>query len=229
MSMKILIIEDDAGIVETMSMIIKIRWPDCNILSTPQGKPGIELIEVEDPDLIFLDLGLPDISGFDVLKQARIFTNTPIIVVTVHSEQADIVRALEMGADDYLVKPFEHLELLARTQAVIRRSHSEVEDVPITIGNLHFGPSFSKLTYEGKDITLTNTEGLLLYHLMKNAGSVLDHTTLAEKIWGDYYPGAVNNIRVIIKHLRNKLEKNPDKPQLIMTKIGTGYYFKKPD
>jgi two-component system KDP operon response regulator KdpE len=226
--MKVLIIEDDAEIIETVSLILKIRWPDCNVLSESSGARGLELVETAAPDLILLDLGLPDITGFNVLKQIRSFSTIPVIILTVRGEEKDIVTGLELGADDYVVKPFNHFELLARAQVAIRRSNGNEEQCPITYGNLRIGPSFSKLNYKGREITLTNTEGLLLYQLIKNAGNVLNYIQLAESVWGEDYPGVIDSIRVYIRRLRNKLEVDPNHPKLILTKFGIGYYLQKP-
>ncbi len=226
--MKFLIIEDDSEIVETMSLILKMRWSNCTIVSVSLGNQGLELVETEAPDLIILDLGLPDISGFEVLKQMRTFSNIPTIIITVRGGEVDLVKGLELGADDYIVKPFGQAALLARVQAVIRRAHLGCTENVLTVGKLQFHTSFSSLHYDGRDIILTNIESLILYQLMSNPGVVFSHTMLAEKIWGDYYPGVVNNIRVYIKRLRSKLEKEPHNPQLICTKIGAGYYLKEP-
>jgi two-component system response regulator VicR len=225
--MKTLIIEDDPEIIETIFLIMKIRWPDCVMVSESTGKRGLELAEIEDPDLVIIDLGLPDMSGFDVLRQIRTFSKTPIIIVTVRGEEADIVKGLELGADDYMVKPFGQMELLARAQAVIRRSLPGIDENPITLGGMRFSPSFGKISFNGRDIALTNIEGLILYQLMNNPGVVLNYTTLAEKIWGDYYPGAVNSLRVYIRHLRSKLEVDPYHPRFILTKVGVGYFINK--
>lgn len=227
--MKLLIIEDDAEIIEVITVIIKMRWPDCSVVSAQNGERGIELVDTTNPDLIILDLGLPDIDGFNVLNQIRSFSITPVIILTVRGEKDNIIKGLELGADDYMTKPFEHTELLARAQAVLRRTNKETEQIPITCGDLRFGPALSKLNYKGKDIFLTNTEGLVLYNLMKNAGTVMSYTELAEHVWGDDYPGVVNNIRVYIKRLRIKLETDPGNPKIILTKVGVGYFLHKPD
>ncbi len=226
--MKFLIIEDDPEIIETVSLILKIRWPDSTIISELKGERGVELVETASPNLVILDLGLPDTSGFDVLKQIRDFSSVPIIILTVRAEEDSIIRGLESGADDYILKPFVHMELLARIQAVLRRLQGNVEHNSVTCGDLRFGPSFSKLYFRGKAISLTNTEGLILYYLMKNAGIVLSYTRLAELVWGSDYPGSVNSIRVYIRRLRNKLETDPNNPEIIITKAGIGYYLQKP-
>jgi two-component system KDP operon response regulator KdpE len=226
--MRILIIEDDQETVETIGLAFNIRWPEAKLSSTNLGKKGVEMVEAETPDVVILDLGLPDINGFDLLKEIRSFSKVPIIITTVRAEESDIVRGLELGADEYLVKPFGQLELLARVQALIRRQQSLICDEVVVCGPLRFGPSMSKLLYEGKEINLTKTEGLILYYLMKNAGSILNYITLAEWVWGDYYPGADDNLRVYIRHLREKIETNPSHPKIILTKIGVGYYIEKP-
>lgn len=226
--MKVLIIEDAPDIVEVIDIAIQIRWPGAKVVSTSLGEQGVELVETETPDVVILDLGLPDISGFEVLKQIRAFSMVPIIIVTVRGEEADIVKGLELGADEYVVKPFGQLELLARVQALIRRQQPFLEEQPITVGAIRFGPSMSKMLYDGKEISLTRTEGLILYELMKNAGNVLGKAHLAEMIWGDYHIGALNNLQVYIQRLRKKIEPDPHHPRLIITKFGIGYYMAEP-
>ena len=120
--MKALIIEDAPDIVETISLCFELRWPEVEVISTAEGNKGLTLAETESPDIIILDLGLPDTDGFEVLKDIRSFSNVPIIIVTVRGDEMDRVRGLEMGADDYITKPFSHLELLARMKAVLRRT-----------------------------------------------------------------------------------------------------------
>ncbi len=227
--MRVLIIEDDSEIVEIISLAFQIRWPEAKTVSTNLGEKGIELVETEAPDVVILDLGLPDISGFEVLRQIRLFSRVPIVIVTVRAEETDIVKGLELGADEYIVKPFGQMELLARVHALVRRQRSLTEPEPLVYGPLRFGLSMSKLLYNGKEISLTLTEGLILYELMKKAGNVLNYNSLAEVVWGDYYPEADDNLRVHIRHLRQKIETDPEHPQLILTKIGVGYYLAKPD
>jgi two-component system KDP operon response regulator KdpE len=226
--MKILIIEDDKETVETINLSLKIRWPEARLISSELGKEGAKLVEIESPSVVILDLGLPDVNGFEVLKDIRNFSKVPIIITTVRADESDIVKGLELGADDYIIKPFGQLELLSRINALVRRQQLSVDEEPIVCGELRFGPSMSKLSYQGKEIKLTNTEGLILYNLMKHAGMVLNYVSLAENIWGDYYPGADDNLRVYIRHLREKIESDPHNPKLILTKIGVGYYIEKP-
>ena len=120
--MKVVIIEDNAEVVEAVSMCFELRWPEVTVLSTGEGIRGLELIEAESPDVVILDLGLPDIDGFELLHQIRLFSGVPIIILTVRDQKIDIVRGLESGADDYITKPFDHNEFLARVKTVLRRT-----------------------------------------------------------------------------------------------------------
>jgi two-component system KDP operon response regulator KdpE len=227
--MKVLIIEDDREIVEIISLAFEIRWPGVTLVNTHLGKRGIELVEEESPDVIILDLGLPDTNGFDVLKEVRTFSDIPIMILTVRGEEADVVKGLEWGADDYMVKPFRQLELLSRIKALTRRSTNLNRESPVVYGDLNYNPSVRQLFRGEEEISLTRTEGTILYHLMRNAGQVVTHASLAESVWGDDYPDAVDSLRVYIRRLREKIEKNPDTPELILTKTGVGYQLAKLD
>jgi two-component system KDP operon response regulator KdpE len=225
--MKILIIEDDLTIIESITLIMQVSWPDAELMPTQSGQDGIEILEKEVIDVIILDIGLPDISGFDVLKKIRTFSDVPIIVLTVNSSETDIVRALEWKADDYIIKPFRPLELLARIKLILRKKYYPQGEQYINIGRFHFDVTSHKLEIENQTINLTSTESLILYHLAMNKGNALSLTTLAQKIWGDDYPGAHEAIRVYVRHLRKKIEDNPNKPKLILTKSGVGYLLGK--
>jgi DNA-binding response OmpR family regulator len=225
--MKILIIEDDSSIIESISLIMQVSWPDAEVLYTESGKKGITLVENEMIDVVILDIGLPDMQGFDVLKRIRTFSNVPIVVLTVNSSETDVVRALEGRADDYIIKPFRPLELLARLKLVLRKKYYPQGEQYIPIGHFHFDVTSHKLEYENQVINLTSTESLILYHLAMNKGNVLSLALLTQKIWGDDYPGAHEAIRVYIRHLRKKIEDNPNKPKLILTKPGVGYMLEK--
>jgi len=226
--MKVLIIEDDREIVEIISLAFEIRWPDVKLVSTHLGEKGIELVESENPDVVILDLGLPDISGFDVLKEIRTFSNVPIVILTVRGEEADIVKGLEWGADDYITKPFRQLELLSRIKALTRRAGSSGEETPLVCGELRFNPTTRQLLRGQEEIRLTRTEGSVLHHLMRNAGQVVTHSSMAESVWGEDYPDAVDSLRVYIRRLREKIEPDPDNPQIIITHTGIGYSLSKP-
>ncbi|OGN88632.1 MAG: DNA-binding response regulator [Chloroflexi bacterium RBG_13_46_14] len=224
--MKMLIIEDAPEIVEAVSLIIEMRWPESKIISTALGEKGIDLVETESPDLIILDIGLPDISGFDVLKRIRLFSDVPILILTVNSDETSIVRGLEGGADDYIVKPFKQLELLARVQGALRRFKS-YGDKPLSFGKLLFDPQSMRVVYGENKMQISRTEGIILGQLIRNAGAVVTYSDISEVIWGIDFTGASDSIKVHIRHLREKLELDPSKPKLILNKPGVGYFLNK--
>ena len=226
--MKVLLIEDDREIVDAISLAFQIRWPEAEVVSTRLGEKGVELVESAAPDIVILDLGLPDISGFEVLRQMRLFSSVPTIILTVRSEEADVVKGLEWGADDYILKPFRQLELLARVKALIRRQGSPEEE-PLDYGPLRLDVTSGALNYSGKEINLTVTESHILSHLMKNAGRAVTHSSLAEAVWGDDYPGVTDSLKVHIRRLREKIETDPSHPQLILTRTGVGYLLARPE
>jgi two-component system, OmpR family, response regulator VicR len=226
--MKILVIEDDRQIVEAIALAFQIRWPEAQLISTQQGEKGVELVEKEKPDIVVLDLGLPDINGYDVLKQIRLFSDIPILILTARTEESDIVKGLEWGADDYMIKPFRQLELLSRIRALTRRRSNTDSETPKVLGAFSFNPATGQLTDGHKEISLTPTEGRILNHLMRNAGQVVTHSSLADAVWGNDYPGSADSLNVYIRRLREKLEFDPQQPQLILTKSGIGYIMIKP-
>ena len=224
--MKVLIIEDNRDIVDAISLAFQIRWPEVTVVSTHLGKKGSEMVETESPDLVILDLGLPDSNGFDILREIRLFSDVPIIILTVKSDEQDIVRGLERGADDYIVKPFRQLELLARTKALIRRQNPTEEKV-VSYGVLNLDMVTGQLQYGKRQIALTQTENRILTHLIKSASHVATHASLAEAVWGSDYPGSADSLKVHIRRLREKIERDPSNPELILTKMSVGYFLAK--
>lgn len=224
--MKVLLIEDDKEIIDAISLAFRIRWPEADVVSTRLGQKGYELVESESPDIVILDLGLPDISGFEVLRQIRLFSKVPTIILTVRSDEADVVKGLEWGADDYIIKPFRQLEFLARVKALIRRQ-APSEEESLVYGPLHLDTTARQLYYGGKEINLTVTENHILSHLMTNAGRIVTHSSLAEAVWGDDYPGSADSLKVHIRRLREKIEEDPSHPTLILTRTGVGYFLAK--
>ena len=229
--MKALIIEDAADIVETISLCFELRWPEVEVISTPEGKKGLTLAETESPDIIILDLGLPDSDGFEVLKSIRSFSNVPIIIVTVRGDELDRVKGLELGADDYVTKPFSHMELLARMKAVLRRTRLpelQAEEKHFHSPRLTIDFATRTVTVNGQPVRLTPTEYNLLHYLVLNAGTVLTHWALLEKCWGEEYTDSPEYLKVYIQRLRNKLEEDPSNPQLLISERGVGYKFVSP-
>lgn len=227
--MKVVVIDDSPEIIEVVSLCFQLRWSGTTIISASEGGRGVELIETESPDVVILDIGLPDMDGFDVLRDIRRFSQVPIIMLTVRSEDTDIAKGLELGADDYITKPFSHIELIARVQAVLRRAQGlpATEELPFLSGNLLVDFISNEVTIDGKPIKLTSTETKLLHHLVRNEGRLLTHENLLTKIWGDDYADARDLLRVHIQHLRQKLGDSVESPRIIVTEHGLGYKFVK--
>jgi PAS domain S-box-containing protein len=225
---KILIIEDDQEIVDSISLAFDKDWPEVKLVSTGMGEEGIDLVETEAPDIVILDLGLPDLDGLDVLKSIRLFSSVPVVVLTVRGEERDVIRGLNCGANDYIAKPFRKSELLARLKAQLRKQTPEDQEAPVVCGPLRLDPSTRQLTYGTREIGLTAIEGRLLEHLMRNAGQVTTYSRLTEAVWGEDHPGAIDSLRVYIGYLRAKLEMDARKPKIIRTRAGVGYSLIKP-
>ena len=224
--MKVVIIEDHAETVETVSTCFELRWPDVTILSTGEGNKGLKLIEAELPDVVILGLRLPDIDGFELLRQVRHSFDMPIIVVSVRNQKIDIVKGLELGADDYITQPFDHIEFLARVKAVLRRTtmpQLKENNEPFQSGKLRIDFDNREVSLGGEKVTLTPIEFNLLHYLAKNAGHIMPHHTLLEKVWGTEYANATDYLKVYVQRLRAKLCDNHSAPQLILTERRVGY------
>ena len=227
----ILVVDDEADVVEALRIGFALQWREIDVLGAGDGATALDLIEQERPDIVLLDIGLPDMDGFEVLRQVRAFSDVAIVMLTARDDAIDKVKGLELGADDYVTKPFNHLELMARIRAVLRRL-----DMP---GPATRAPSFRSADLEvdfalqevrlrGERIDLTPTEYKLLYHLVRNAGHVLQHGTLLAKVWGREYIDEVDYLRVYVRRLRDKLDDDPNEPRYIRTERGLGYRFVAP-
>ena len=229
--MKVLVIEDDPGIIEVVSLCFQLRWSGTTVVSAPNGRKGIELVESESPEVVILDIGLPDIDGYQVLREIRRFSDVPVIMLTVRGEDTDVAKGLELGADDYITKPFSHIELIARVQAVLRRAQGIAvtdDERPFSGGKLSVDFARNEVLINGESVKLTSTERKLLYYLIRNEGRILSHESLLTKVWGDSYVDARDLLRVHIQHLRQKLEDNAESPSIIVTEHGIGYKFIRP-
>jgi DNA-binding response OmpR family regulator len=222
--MKILIVDDEVENIDLISVTLKMRWPDLKVIGVSLGEKGLELAETESPDVIILDIGLPDISGFEVLKGIRLFSEVPILILTAKNEESDIVKGLEWGADDFLTKPFKHLELQARVNGIIKRHNLHNEEI-LRCGNLRFEMASLQVWSGIEKIKISHTEGLILAHLMRNAGNVVTYSSISKAIWADDFPDSHDSIKVHVRHLREKLEKNPAQPEIILNQSGVGYFL----
>ncbi|UWG95651.1 response regulator transcription factor [Dehalobacter sp. DCM] len=221
----ILIVEDDERICNFMSAILTSN--QYAIIKTGKGKEAIAMTASHSPDLILLDLGLPDLDGIDVLKTIRQWSEVPVIVVSARGQEREKVEALDLGADDYLTKPFGTSELLARIRTGLRHSQKIIGDSQSELPGIHVGDleiNFSKrrVTLAGNEIHLTPIEYKIIVLLSRNIGKVLTHDYIIREIWGPY-TNEVKALRVNMANIRRKLEKNPAEPQYIVTEVGVGY------
>jgi len=228
-AMKVLVVDDEPDVVKLITMSINLQEPDWEVLAAYDGETALDLVADENPDVVLLDVAMPEMDGFQVLKQIRLFSDVPVIMVTVRDSELEKVRGLELGADDYITKPFSHLELLARVRAVLRRARGLplTHEEPFTSGDIRVDFDRRKVTVRGKEVPLTSTEYRLLYYLVRNAGRVLTHEDLLAHVWGREYTDEINYLKVYISRLRAKLEKDPRNPQYILTEHGVGYWFRK--
>jgi DNA-binding response OmpR family regulator len=228
---KVLLVDDAPEVVDSVRVGFAVQWREVDLLAAGTGQQALELVEHESPDLVLLDVGLPDMDGFKVLEEIRFFSDVPVVMLTARDDTIDKVRGLELGADDYVTKPFNHLELLARIKAVLRRL-----DMPapksrapsFQSGDMEMDFNAQEVRVKGETIELTPTEYKLLYHLVRNAGHTLTHGTLLAKVWGREYRDEVDYLRVYVRRLRDKLGDDPEKPRYIRTERGLGYRFLRP-
>jgi two-component system KDP operon response regulator KdpE len=229
--MKILVVDDAPDVIESVRLGFTLQWREVEIIGADAGEPGLDLVEKERPDLVLLDVGLPDIDGYEVLRQIRAFSDVPVVMLTARDDTLDLVKGLELGADDYVTKPFNHLELLARVKAVLRRLSmpAPAARVPsFRSGDMEMDFARQELRVAGERVELTPTEYKLLYHLVRNVGYVLTHGMLLAKVWGREYVDEVDYLRVYIRRLRDKLGDDTDRPRYIRTERGLGYRFLAP-
>jgi len=230
--MKVLLIEDNSEIVDIVTITLQLRWAEVTLISTFLGNEGVELAKTEQPDLIMLDLGLPDIDGFQVLRQIRDFSDVPVVILTVRGEEMDKIRGLELGADDYIIKPFSPGELLARMKALLRRSSmskttGNVDDkssVPSIKGKLRIDFTSGEVSIGDRLLKLGPREYELLHLLVTKEGVVLSKQALLKKVFPEQ-EGDTRFVDVYINKLREKLGENPEKPQMILKDGEEGYKF----
>lgn len=221
---RILIVDDEPDIRRFLRASLKLYQYE--ILETGFGKEAIQITDDRKPDLIILDLGLPDMDGIEVTRLIRQVSHIPIIILSVRNNEQEKIEALDVGADDYLTKPFGIGELLARVRVVLRRSEPPVTTDRFSFRGLTLDLARHKVTLGKKEITLTPTEFDILLVLMQNPGIVVTHRQLIRQIWGGgYEEDGGRLIRVNISNLRRKIETDPNRPTYILTELGVGYRF----
>ncbi len=217
----ILIVDDEQSIRRFLT--ISLEANGYRVQEARTGAEGLAKAATLRPDALILDLGLPDLSGLEVLKRLREWSRTPVIILSVRNADSDKIAALDSGADDYLTKPFSVGELLARLRAALRHSQPTPESAVFQIGNLQIDLARRLVTVAERPVKLTPTEYALLRMFVQNAGRVLTHRQLLREVWGQEYINETHYLRVYIAQLRQKLEADPTRPALIATEPGVGY------
>ena len=234
---KILIVDDEKPISDIIKFNLTKEGYD--IVTAFDGREAVTVFEDEKPDLIILDLMLPELDGLEVAKEIRKTSHVPIIMLSAKDSEFDKVIGLEIGADDYVTKPFSNRELLARVKAHLRRTETIETAVAeenassgsqeLTIGNLQILPDAFVAKKPGKEVDLTHREFELLHHLANHMGQVMTREHLLETVWGYDYFGDVRTVDVTVRRLREKIEDTPSRPEYILTRRGVGYYMKSYD
>ena len=226
--MKILIVDDDQDLLEAVGLGMQLQWQAAEVITAADGELGLQSFFEQTPDVVLLDVGLPSLDGFEVLRRIRQTSDTPVLMLTARGDELDKVRGLEIGADDYVTKPFSPLELLARIKAVLRRAElpPPIRAMPSFVsGDLAINFDSHQVTKKGQPVPLTALEYRLLYHLVRNAGHVLPRQSLLARVWGDDYRDQSHYLKVYISRLRGKLEDDPVRPKHFLTERGLGYRF----
>ncbi|GCE15874.1 response regulator transcription factor [Tengunoibacter tsumagoiensis] len=228
----VLVADDDPQLLRLITR--NLQFEDYTILTASDGKQALEMIEEYTPDLVLLDVMMPRMDGFTVCKKVREFSTVPIIIITARGQDQDKVYGLDLGADDYLTKPFSIEELLARVRSVLRRStfasndgasnHAHMRTI-LKVGDLIIDSAQHQVLMAGQDVPVSPIEYRLLFYLAQNAGRVVTQDLLLSHVWGEEYMGESHMLQVNINRLRRKLEIDPSHPRYIRTKVGIGYMF----
>src|SRR5688500_14482624 len=226
--MKILVVDDDPQILNALTIGFRLQWPGSTVIPAGDGATGVRLFFELDPDVVLLDVGMPDRSGYDVLAEIRSVSDTPVIMLTARGEETDQVQGLELGADDYVVKPFGHLALVARIKAVLRRTEStgRAPVADFVAGDLAIDFRSRRVALRGAPVKLTPVEYKVLEHLVRNAGRLVPHEVLTTRALGHQDGPAGDYLKVFVSRLRSKIER--DGQRFIETERGVGYRFVPP-
>ena len=224
--MRLLLVDDDADVRASVRLGFELHWRDLEVLEAERGAEALSLVEEQRPDLVLLDVGLPDIDGYGVLREIRAFSSVPVIMLTARDQPIDKVRGLEGGADDYIGKPFDHLELMARVRAVLRRLDVKApaqRTAAYRRGGVEVDTNAHVARVDGSPVALTPTEWRILEQLVANVGWVVPRERLAARVWGRDEPRDLDALRVFVRRLRGKLGDDAGAPRYVETVRGLGY------
>jgi two-component system, OmpR family, KDP operon response regulator KdpE len=219
----VLIVDDEPQIRRLLTVSLEANG--YRVLSATNGQEGLVLAAQHQPALVILDIGLPDLSGQEVLRRLREWSQAPVIVLSVRDDEKGKVAALDAGADDYVTKPFNTDEMLARLRVALRHSMNKEEAAVVQVKNLVIDLATRRVSVGGREVKLSKTEYDLLRLLARHAGKVLTHRQILREVWGPGHEEDTHYLRVYIAHLREKIEPNPESPELILTELGVGYRF----
>jgi len=237
--MRLLVAEDARSVAKVVAFGARMTWPGCEVAIAANGQEALHLFKETNPDLVVLDIEMPPPDGFQVCLQIREVSDVPILMLTVRDSTLDKVRALDLGADDYLTKPFDHLELLARMRALVRRAAGSMQEHPQQPGlpvakdgagrnvfssaGLHIDFELHEVRVQGNLVALTSVEYKLLEELARHVGQIMPHELLLERVWGPAYVDDVHYLKVFVQRLRRKLGDGAGQPHYIRTEWGIGY------
>jgi two-component system KDP operon response regulator KdpE len=224
MSEKILVVDDEPRVVRLVSEVLEAVG--YQVIAAASGEPAIEMVALEQPDLVLLDILLPHgLDGYEICRRIREFSEVSVIMLTAKAQESDVLHGFDVGADDYLTKPFSAKELVARVKAVLRRTQrpEEMVTTTLTCGELEINFARRTVKVRGEKVSLTRTEYALLRQLALNANRVMLHQDLLTAVWGPEYRGDIDYLRAYIRYLRRKLEVDPSNPRYILTSPGVGY------
>ncbi len=227
MTLKLLIAEDDPDMAHVVAFAARMTWPGCRVTIAANGREALAAFAEEQPDLVVLDVAMPPPDGFEVCRRIRETSRVPILMLTARDGTLDKVRALDLGADDYLTKPFEPLELLARLRALLRRRRGMADpaDPTLAVGDVWLDTTTREARVRGEPVRLTTAEFRLLEALVRQAGVVVPGTVLLRQLWGEGYAGEADSLKVFVRRLRQKLGDDAARPRYIQTEWGVGYRF----
>lgn len=225
--MKLLIAEDARDVADVIAFGARMAWPGCRVTIAGTGAEALDRFHEDPPDVVILDIGLPTPDGFEVCRRIREHSAAPILMLTARDATVDKVRALDLGADDFLTKPFDHLELFARLRALLRRAGAPIQTAgaDFAVADLSLTYSTQEVRVGGAVVRLTSTEYRLLEELVRHAGVVLPHHVLLERVWGAAYAHEIHYLKVFVRRLRRKLGDDAERPRYIQTEWGVGYRF----
>lgn len=226
--MKVLLVDDDEDILDAVTVGFRFEWRDSTVLTARSGALGLQVFFDESPDIVVLDVTLPDMDGFDVLREIRSVSDVPVIILTARQTEVNQVRGLDLGADEYVVKPFSILTLLAQIRAILRRTDAHRTGHgtrAMTFGDLRIDLRGQQVWLGSRPIQLTGAEYRLLYHLVRNPNRLVANQVLCERVWGPDWEATSNDLKALIHRLRVKLGDSPRQPRFIENQRGIGYRF----